>query len=331
MLTRVFILILIALNLGLRAQTSQGPLNPGSTGNTDYPGTSTAWNNTSRITTSNGSKASATGLSNGEVSDYLTATNFGFTIPAGATITGIKVDIERDDNSGSSGLKDNEVKIIKANSITGTDHASNSTWPNNAAYATYGSNSDLWGTTWTAADINSSQFGVALSVQRSSGSGNNDAFVDHIRITVYYTVSGLPIELLYFNGTQNNNISSLEWATATENNTDFFDIEYSTDAIEWTTVGVIKSAGFSSTTITYKYDHNNTYLGYSYYRLKQVDLDGKFEIFNVVSVYNGHVDKVPVAYYDMNGTRIYDHRTYPGIYIVLYDDNSIDKKFNINN
>ncbi len=53
--------------------------------------------------------------------------------------------------------------------------------------ATYGSASDLWGTTWTPAEINNTNFGVSLSVLNQSGFSSRTASVDYIQITVTYT------------------------------------------------------------------------------------------------------------------------------------------------
>lgn len=80
--------------------------------------------------------------------------------------------------------KDSRVRIVNGETIGTEDKASASNWPQSDAYATYGSNTDLWGETWTVAQINSSGFGVVLS---AIGVGSGTAFVDHIRITVYYS------------------------------------------------------------------------------------------------------------------------------------------------
>jgi hypothetical protein len=73
----------------------------------------------------------------------------------------------------------------------------------------YGSSSALWGLSWTTSDINASNFGLAFAAQNDSASQFADAYVDNIRITVYYTagaaaasnapvfpLSGVPFALL---------------------------------------------------------------------------------------------------------------------------------------
>lgn len=93
------------------------------------------------------------------------------------------VEIERK-GSSSPGIADNRVRIVKGGSI-GTTNKTGGAWPTSDAYATYGADDDLWGETWTPADINASNFGVAISAI-GEFAFPTVASVDHIRITVYY-------------------------------------------------------------------------------------------------------------------------------------------------
>jgi hypothetical protein len=117
---------------------------------------------------------------------YLKATNFGFTIPAGMTITGIKVEIER---KALGQVVDNRVRLVKAGVVQSTDKASSTPWPSTDAYASYGGDGDTWGNAWTVQDINDSGFGVVLAATIGDGVDAARPFVDHIQITVYYTES----------------------------------------------------------------------------------------------------------------------------------------------
>ena len=63
-------------------------------------------------------------------------------------------------------IKDTTVKIVKADGTIGTTNKGNNTsLETSDTYRTYGSTSDLWGETWTAANINDPDFGVALSYE----------------------------------------------------------------------------------------------------------------------------------------------------------------------
>lgn len=127
------------------------------------------------------------------MSHYLKATNFSFSIPAGATIHGIFVEIEKGNTPIEPRyLRDEEVKIVKADGTLGSENKADTTtpWPAPDAYVSYGNSTDLWGESWTAEDINDVDFGVVLMVFDSLNpmfTNIDTAHVDHFRITVYYT------------------------------------------------------------------------------------------------------------------------------------------------
>ena len=107
--------------------------------------------------------------------------SFGFSIPTGATIDGIAVN-----GAGSesfSGASSNSIlRLIKTSAYVGQNKPTggfNGVWSGAAGGAT-----DLWGTTWTAADINSSNFGPGCQFS-NSGSGVFTLF--GLSVTVYYT------------------------------------------------------------------------------------------------------------------------------------------------
>ena len=119
-------------------------------------------------------------------SHYLKATNFGFTIPTGATINGIIAEVyNKSYIPGAGYAKDSAVRIVKGGSIGSTDKSIGTDYPSDYAYASYGASDNLWGETWTAEDINLSTFGVAISSVIYLAS----AYIDHIRITVYYSTA----------------------------------------------------------------------------------------------------------------------------------------------
>ncbi len=160
-----------------------GWVSPGTIVSDDSYG-STAWSNPDNAKTSNNTYATNSG--NTENSNYLKATNFGFSIPSGKTIDGILVDFERKASSawGVSGLGE-RVRIVKSDGTIGsTDRGDASYWSTTEAYVEYGGESDLWGETWSSSDINDSDFGVVLNTVIESYS---TASVDHIRIKVYYS------------------------------------------------------------------------------------------------------------------------------------------------
>lgn len=157
-----------------------------------------------------------------------------------------------------------------------------------------------------------------------SGSGGFCAFNDFCPYFQETTI--LPIEISFFGGFTDGNINILKWKTMSETNNDFFEIQYSTDATNWTILSKIKGSGNSYNSINYSYSHNSFNYGINYYRLKQVDFDGKSTSTAIVSIMNNEKEKINVIKrMTVLGTEVTDN--YEGIYIEIYDDGSILKKF----
>ena len=89
-------------------------------------------------------------------------------------------------------------------------------------------------------------------------------------------INPVPVEMIYFNAQIQDNASLLKWATATEINNSHFEVQRSTDGKNWQVIGKVEGNGNSSKIIKYEFtDHDP--LPLNYYRLKQIDYDGKFE------------------------------------------------------
>ena len=172
------------------AGTPWGPKVPGTVADASGSGGSLVWSSPSQAITKDGIGATLATSGFG-ISHYLKATNFGFSIPPGATILGIKVDVYRSANgqTGSNAVLDSQVKIIRADGTVGAlNKAGASTWPTPITDAQYGSSSDFWGeSNWTPAAINNSNFGVALAVAGNASGANRTASVDSVQVTIYYT------------------------------------------------------------------------------------------------------------------------------------------------
>lgn len=95
----------------------------------------------------------------------------------------------------------------------------------------------------------------------------------------------LPVELLVFEAIPiDNSMVRLNWSTATESNNDKFELERSKDGINFEFLGFVKGAGNSSTQQSYLFSDFLPYAGISYYRLKQVDFDGKYRYSDIKKV-----------------------------------------------
>lgn len=85
----------------------------------------------------------------------------------------------------------------------------------------------------------------------------------------------LPVAWLSFTVQKQNEHALLTWSTATETNNNYFVAEHSVNGINWETIGVVNGAVNSNTTRTYQYSHTNPAAGKNYYRVRQVDQDGR--------------------------------------------------------
>ncbi|MEM3084901.1 MAG: hypothetical protein QXP61_07415, partial [Nitrososphaerales archaeon] len=112
-------------------------------------------------------------------------TNFGFSIPNGATITGIKVEIDyaRDGNQQSSAqLLKNGLPVGDEKSFRRANSSSPDCSTSEFVSVPETVTDDLWGTAWTPADINNAGFGVRID----SGNAPRARFLDSVSITVFY-------------------------------------------------------------------------------------------------------------------------------------------------
>lgn len=96
--------------------------------------------------------------------------------------------------------------------------------------------------------------------------------------------TALPVELLYFNATVQAQISILTWATATEENNAYFDIERSTDGMYFETIGQVKGKGTTYQIQEYSFVDESPVNGENYYRLRQMDFDGESEYHKIAIV-----------------------------------------------
>lgn len=141
-------------------------------------------------------------------------------------------------------------------------------------------------------------FSTAQVYNVSAIKNGNIAEFDHIAITdgMYVSLANtsaiypLPIELLSFTAKLSSNFVDLNWVTASEINNEYFKIERASSGLNWKEIAQIAGAGNSNTTLYYNEKDREPLSGISYYRLKQIDFDGKYKYSDVVSVMNTHLN-----------------------------------------
>ncbi len=100
------------------------------------------------------------------------------------------------------------------------------------------------------------------------------------------TNTPLPISLLSFSGYHNAGNNLLQWATSSEQNSNYFELQRSTDGINFIKASSIPAAGNSSTVKNYSYSDNITGINANifYYRLMQVDISGQVKYSTIVKI-----------------------------------------------
>ncbi|MFI5130701.1 MAG: T9SS type A sorting domain-containing protein [Chitinophagales bacterium] len=96
--------------------------------------------------------------------------------------------------------------------------------------------------------------------------------------------STLPVSLLNLSATSQGKKVTLSWTTSSETNNRGFDVQRSSDGVNWTTIGFVAGAGNSSFVKNYTYADNNLETRRYYYRLKQIDIDDHSKYSVIVSV-----------------------------------------------
>jgi hypothetical protein len=125
-------------------------------------------------------------------SGYLIGYNFGFAIPPSSTINGISVNVERRAPYGTNVINFDASQYLgfwNGSTFTtkGTAKTDTTYWGTTFGITTFGSTSDLWGTTWSLSEVNSSQFGIRLQARNVNGDGTWLAQIDYVEITITYT------------------------------------------------------------------------------------------------------------------------------------------------
>jgi hypothetical protein len=140
----------------------------------------------------------------------------------------------------------------------------------------------------------------------------------------------LPVELTYFEGDKISNTNVLTWETESENNNDYFMVEWTSNPTldSWTNIGFVNGAGNSTNQNTYYLSHDSyTRNEINYYRLTQVDFDGGTKVYDeLVAINNTIKTKEIIRIINLLGQEV-DINT-SGIVIVQYLDGSILRQFN---
>ena len=166
---------------------------------------------------------------------------------------------------------------------------------------TVGTDSRTVGLTWNAATCFNTAF-ASFEVARYDGIST---WQDHNGIVVGAAAAGtittpavvsnfspfaiayvplpLPVEMGNIDITCEDGNAVIKWSTYTEINNEYFTIERSSDMLVWEEVGRVSGMGNSNVMNTYSWTDINP-IGVSYYRIKQIDFDGKYKVFDPLTL-----------------------------------------------
>lgn len=156
-----------------------------STVETQFPfAPSVPWSNLSNCHASDNTYATAA-VATGQGTWRADFKGFGTGIPTNAIIDGIEALIEKKASGGRN--SDLLVRLLKAGGGAGDDKSAAGFWPFVDTQFTYGGAADLWGTTWTPAEINDSGFGIAFR-GRNETVGPATLSLDYVALKIYYHI-----------------------------------------------------------------------------------------------------------------------------------------------
>lgn len=126
---------------------------------------------------------------------------------------------------------------------------------------------------------------TVLSNVASLVAGYGTTTTDHYPVFSQFSFTPpvpLPVQLVSFTGIEQDQTSKLTWVTAGENNSKLFNIQRSSNGSGFVTIGTVAAAGNTSAGATYTFTDEQPLTGDDYYRLQQVDIDGKFTYSNTI-------------------------------------------------
>ena len=147
-----------------------------------------SWDNPTNAETQNDTYAYED-ISKTTYTDWLRATNFGFSIPSG-TVDGIEVGI--DWYAEDTNVDEDSIRLVSGAVVAGDDKSVGANLPTSDtdSYSEYGGAADGWNAGLTYEDINDSTFGVQFSVANDHAGQARQCRIDHVQIKITYTEAG---------------------------------------------------------------------------------------------------------------------------------------------
>ncbi len=150
---------------------------------------------------------------------------------------------------------------------------------------------------------------IGFYVQSTIDNGNMKVFIDNVKISQI-----LPVTLSEFTGKKEGTSNLLSWRTYTEQNNRGFELQKSVNGIDFSSIAFVPTkaaiGGNSTAEISYGYSDTKPFTGNNYYRLKQMDFDGKATLSNVVLIKGSRGNELML-------TSIYPNPTSKTLHVVI--------------
>ena len=119
------------------------------------------------------------------------------------------------------------------------------------------------------------------TIKMVDAAGTLDSSFSYVTL---YPMTALPVNLLSFTGEYANNLVTLNWSTAQEQQNKAFEVKYSADGYAFETIGTVPGKINSNLVSRYMFNTTHYQNGKNFYRLKQVDVDGHSTISSIVTI-----------------------------------------------
>jgi hypothetical protein len=166
---------------------------------------------------------------------------------------------------------------------------------------------------------------VAIDILARVNAAGEQWWIDNVELWQIKPV-GLPVELVSLKGYSKDYKNSVVWLTASESGCDYYEIEKSIDGAEWNHIGSVVGSGTTNEMREYSFDDYEFREIINYYRLKQYDFDGEYEVLGIVAIDNSDKKKYILKVYDLTGREV--GLEFYGVKVILYSDGSTMTIFN---
>lgn len=167
---------------------------------------------------------------------------------------------------------------------------------------------DQFGNAYVTGFTNSGDFSATSDAYQSifsNAAGTNSINYDAFLIK-YQGTTSLPLKLLDFKAVVNDDNVKNIWLTSNEINVKNFDIEKSIDGLVFTYLGRVEANNTISTN-SYAYIDYGRLAGTVYYRLKMIDIDGKFSYSSIVAVSKNPKNNYTIYKNPVEGSAVFAH------------------------